>query len=44
MVGGLATMAPERRDDIVALGMKSIVSGTIATLPMGAIVGLLNWP
>jgi CNT family concentrative nucleoside transporter len=43
MVGGLATMAPERRDDIVALGMKSIVSGTIATLLMGAVVGLLSW-
>jgi CNT family concentrative nucleoside transporter len=43
MIGGLATMAPERRDDIVALGMKSIVSGTIATLLMGAVVGLLSW-
>jgi CNT family concentrative nucleoside transporter len=43
MVGGLATMASERRDDIVALGMKSIVSGTIATLLMGAIIGLLSW-
>jgi concentrative nucleoside transporter, CNT family len=42
MIGGLATMAPERRDDIVALGLKSIVSGTLATCLMGAIVGVLS--
>jgi len=42
MIGGLATMAPERRDDIVSLGPKSIVSGTLSTLLMGAIVGLLT--
>jgi CNT family concentrative nucleoside transporter len=42
MIGGLATMAPERRDDIVSLGLKSIVSGTLATLLMGAIVGVLS--
>jgi CNT family concentrative nucleoside transporter len=43
MIGGLATMAPERRDDIVSLGLKSIVSGTLATCLMGAIVGLLTY-
>jgi CNT family concentrative nucleoside transporter len=32
-------MAPERRNDIVSLGLKSIVSGTLATCLMGAIVG-----
>jgi CNT family concentrative nucleoside transporter len=42
MIGGLATMAPERRDDIVSLGPKSIVSGTLSTLLIGAIVGVLN--
>jgi concentrative nucleoside transporter, CNT family len=42
MIGGLATMAPSRRDDVVALGLKSIVSGTLATLLMGAIVGVLT--
>src|SRR4029079_3325539 len=41
MIAGLATMAPERRDDVLALGGKSIVSGTIATCLMGAIVGVL---
>ena len=41
MIGGLATMAPERRDDIVSLGLKSIVSGTLATCLIGAIVGAI---
>jgi CNT family concentrative nucleoside transporter len=42
MIGGLSVMAPERRDDVITLGMKSILSGTLATLLMGAIVGLLH--
>ena len=42
MIGGLTVMAPERRSDVISLGMKSIVSGTISTLLMGAVVGLLN--
>ncbi len=42
MIGGLAVMAPSRRDEVVALGLRSIVSGTLATCLMGAIVGLLE--
>jgi CNT family concentrative nucleoside transporter len=42
MVAGLTTMAPERRADVVALGWKSIVSGTLATCLLGAIVGVLS--
>jgi concentrative nucleoside transporter, CNT family len=42
MIAGLATMAPERRNDVVSLGIKSIVSGTLATCLIGAIVGLLT--
>jgi CNT family concentrative nucleoside transporter len=42
MIAGLSTMAPERRDDVLSLGVKSIVSGTIATCLMGAIVGVLT--
>ncbi|MGM4917302.1 NupC/NupG family nucleoside CNT transporter [Tardiphaga sp. 813_E8_N1_3] len=42
MIGGLGTMAPERRNEINALGVKSIVSGTLTTCLMGAIVGMLN--
>jgi len=40
MIGGLATMAPERRGEIVALGAKTLVSGTLATLITGAVVGI----
>ena len=32
MLGGLTAMAPERRGDIVSLGLKSIMAGVIATL------------
>jgi len=42
MIGGLATMAPTRRDDVISLGGKSIVSGTLTTCLMGAIVGVLS--
>jgi CNT family concentrative nucleoside transporter len=42
MVGGLGTMAPERRAEINSLGLKSIVSGTLTTCLMGAIVGVLT--
>lgn len=42
MIGGLTTMAPERREDIIGLGGRSIVSGTLATLCTGAVVGMLH--
>jgi CNT family concentrative nucleoside transporter len=42
MIGGLGTMAPERRDEINSLGLKSIASGTLTTCLMGAIVGVLT--
>jgi CNT family concentrative nucleoside transporter len=41
MIGGLTAMAPERRRDIVELGLKSIVGGTLATLSTGAVVGII---
>ncbi len=41
MIGGLGTMVPERRSEIVALGLKSIVAGTLATCMTGAVVGIL---
>jgi len=40
LIGGMATMAPGRRDEIVGLGMKSIVAGTLATCMTGAVVGM----
>jgi len=42
MIGGLGTMAPERREEINSLGLKSIVSGTLTTCLMGAIVGVMT--
>lgn len=41
MIGGLGVMAPERREEINTLGLKSIVSGTLTTCLMGAVVGVL---
>jgi CNT family concentrative nucleoside transporter len=41
MIGGLGTMCPERRGEIVALGIKSIVAGTLATCLTAASVGLV---
>lgn len=41
MLGGLGSMIPERRGEIVALGMKSIVAGTLSTLLTGAVAGLV---
>jgi CNT family concentrative nucleoside transporter len=42
MIGGLGVMAPERRDEINSLGLKSIVSGTLTTCLMGAVVGVMT--
>jgi CNT family concentrative nucleoside transporter len=42
MIAGLSTMCPQKRDEVVSLGLKSIVSGTLTTCLLGAIVGVLN--
>jgi concentrative nucleoside transporter, CNT family len=42
MLAGLTVMAPERRADIISLGAKSIVSGTLATCLTGALAGVLT--
>ena len=41
LIGGLGAMAPQRRPEIVGLGMKSILAGTLATLMTGAVVAML---
>ncbi len=41
MIGGMGTMCPERRAEIVGLGLKSIVAGTLATCMTAAMVGLI---
>jgi concentrative nucleoside transporter, CNT family len=41
LIGGMGAMVPERRAEIVSLGLRSILSGTIATCMSGAVVSLL---
>jgi CNT family concentrative nucleoside transporter len=42
MIGGLSTMAPGRRNEIVELGLRSMVSGTLATCMTGCIIGIVG--
>ncbi len=41
MIAGLVGMCPERRDEIVRLGPKTLISGTLTTCLMAAMVGVL---
>ncbi len=40
MIGGMGAMAPDRRDEIVSLGIRSVIAGTIATCMTGAVAGI----
>ncbi len=42
LIGGLGSLAPERRDEVVALGMKALVAGTLATCMTGAVIGIFS--
>jgi CNT family concentrative nucleoside transporter len=42
MIGGMGTMVPEKRDEIVSLGLRSIVAGTLSTCMTGAVVGIIG--
>jgi CNT family concentrative nucleoside transporter len=41
LIGGMGAMVPERRAEIVSLGLRSILSGTMAGCMSGAVVGML---
>ncbi len=41
MLGGLGGMAPTRRAEIAALGLRSVLAGTLATMITGCVVGVL---
>jgi len=41
MIAGMSTLMPERRDEIVPLAMRALVSGTMASGLTGAMIGLL---
>ncbi len=38
MIGGLGSMVPDRRTEIVSLGIRALVAGTLATCMTGAVV------
>jgi concentrative nucleoside transporter, CNT family len=42
MIAGLSTMCSGKRNEVVSLGLKSIMSGTLTTCLLGAIVGVLT--
>jgi len=42
MVAGLGELVPARRDDVLALGPRSVLAGTLATFSTGAVVGLFD--
>ena len=42
LIGGMGAVVPERRDEIVALGLRAILSGTLATCTSGALAGMLT--
>jgi concentrative nucleoside transporter, CNT family len=42
LIGGLTTMVPERRIEIISLAPRAVVSGTLATLMTAAVIGVLN--
>jgi CNT family concentrative nucleoside transporter len=41
MIGGLLGMCPERREDILELAPRTLISGNLATLSTGAMMGLV---
>jgi CNT family concentrative nucleoside transporter len=42
LIGGLGSLAPERRDEVAGLGMKALVAGTLATCMTGAVIGIFT--
>ena len=41
MIGGLGSLIPERRSEVVSLGIRSIIAGTLSTCMTGAIIGII---
>lgn len=42
LVGGLGTIIPERKEEVLKLSLKGILAGTLSTMYTGIIIGLLN--
>lgn len=43
LIGGLGSMAPERRGEVIELGFKAMIAGTIASCMSGTVIGILWW-
>ena len=41
LIAGLGAMVPERRSEIIGLGLKSILAGTLAACMTGTVIGIL---
>ena len=41
LIAGLGSLCPERREEIVAMGVKALLAGVLASLMTGAVVGML---
>ena len=41
-VGGTAALAPSRRDDLAALGLRALLAATLATLMTGCVAGVFS--
>ena len=40
-IGGIGSLAPERRSDLARFGLRAVLGGTIATLMTATIAGVL---
>ena len=41
VIGGLTSLAPDRRQDVIDLAPRALVAGTLATLMTGAVIGVV---
>ena len=44
VIGGFTALAPDRRQDVIALAPRALIAGTLATLMTGAVIGLIWVP
>jgi CNT family concentrative nucleoside transporter len=42
LIGGLGSLTPERQDEVVGLGIRAIIAGTLATCMTGAVIGIIS--
>ena len=42
LIGGVSAIVPERRDDLIALAPRTLISGTLVAFLTGSIVGLVS--